>query len=177
MSSENPSGGDNQQETARATTSMHPAWVVGFVDGEGCFSVSIHRNPYVRRTRGWQVNPVFQVSQHQVHRGVLEDLRSHFGCGKVRSKGPANTVMVYAVDRLADLEAAVLPFFEANPLRVKSRDFETFAAIVRSVRSKQHFTPAGFERVIRLAYSMNANGKQRARTLEEVLAGSSETTR
>ena len=156
---------------------LHPGWVCGFVDGEGCFSVSIHRNPHVRRTRGWQVNPVFQVSQHQVHRSVLEDLRVHFGCGKVRSKGPASTVMVYAVDRIADLEAAVLPFFEANPLRVKAGDFEAFAAIVRSLRSKQHFTPEGVERVIRLAYSMNMNGKQRSRTLEEVLVGSSETTR
>ena len=81
------------------------------------------------------------------------------------------------MDRLADQLAAIVPFFEANPLQVKARDFKAYMAIVRSLAAKEHFTTEGFERVIRLAYSMNANGKQRTRTLEEVLAGSSETTR
>jgi hypothetical protein len=61
VSSDNPTGADNQQETIKPRIELDPSWVVGFVDGEGCFSVSIHKNPYVRRTRGWQVNPVFQV--------------------------------------------------------------------------------------------------------------------
>ena len=38
-------------------------------------------------------------------------------------------------------------------------------------------TDVGFEWIVRLAYRMNANGKQRSRTLEEVLEGSSETVR
>ncbi len=87
MVSDNPSGGDNQQETAR-TSPLNALWVVGFVDGEGCFSVSIHGNPHVRRTRGWQISPVFQVSQHTAHRAVLEELMRFFSCGKVRTKGP-----------------------------------------------------------------------------------------
>jgi hypothetical protein len=177
MSSENPTGGDNQQETASAHVPLHPGWVCGFVDGEGCFSVSIHRNPHVRRTRGWQLNAVFQVSQHRDSWSVLEELASFFGCGKVRSKGRDSRVAVYAVDRLNDLEEIILPFFEAHPLLVKRQDFSTFAVIVRSLRRKEHLEPAGFERVVRLAFGMNANGKQRARTLQEILAGSSETTR
>jgi LAGLIDADG endonuclease len=177
MSSDNPSGGDDQQETAIPLTRVHPCWVVGFVDGEGCFSVSIHGSPYVRQTRGWQVKPVFQVSQHVRFRNVLEELASFFGCGKVRTKGPDSRVTVYAVDSMKDLAEVVLPFFEGCPLRVKYRDFEAFASIVRSMLLKEHLQPAGFERVVRLAFSMNEGGKQRSRTLEEVLAGSSETAR
>ena len=177
MDSENPSGGDNQQETASVRVPLHPDWVCGFVDGEGCFSVSIHRNPYVRRTRGWQINAVFQVSQHRDSWELLERLVWFFGCGKVRSKGRDSRVAVYAVDRLNDLESVILPFFETHELLVKRQDFEAFAAIVRSLRRKEHLEPAGFERIVRLAFGMNANGKQRSRTLEEVLVGSSETTR
>ncbi len=177
MGSENPTGGDNQQETARARRPLDPYWVCGFVDGEGCFSVSIHGNPYVRRTRGWQVRPVFQVSQHESHVLLLEELRGFFGCGKVRTKGGSSRVMVYAADTMKDLEEHILPFFEAHHLIVKRKDFELFARIVRSMRRKEHLEPDGFERIVRLAFAMNANGKQRARTLEEVLAGSSETTR
>ena len=59
MSSDNPSGADNQQETAGSPFELDPFWVSGFVDGEGCFSVSIHKNPGAMW--GWQLNPVFHV--------------------------------------------------------------------------------------------------------------------
>ena len=70
-----------------------------------------------------------------------------------------------------------MPFFELYPLKVKQSDFEAFAAIVRSMRKKEHLSSDGFERLVRLAYGMNANGKQRSRSIEQVLAGSSETVR
>jgi hypothetical protein len=85
--------------------------------------------------------------------------------------------LTFAVDGLRNLETAVVPFFERYPLVVKDRDFQAFAAIVRSMRKKEHLTGPGFERLVRLAYGMNANGKQRSRSIEQVLAGSSETVR
>jgi len=176
MGSENVTGGDNQQETARPRL-FDASWVVGFVDGEGCFSVSFHRNPFIRRTRGWQVLLVFQVYQHGDYRCVLDELVSFFGCGAVRPKGPNSSVWTFAVSGVRTLEEQVVPFFERHPLRVKDQDFQTFAVIVRSLRKKEHLDADGFERVARLAYGMNAHGKQRARSLEVVLAGSSETAR
>lgn len=108
---------------------------------------------------------------------MLEALTRFFGCGTVRSKGSRSTVDVYAVQRLHELEDIIVPFFERHPLTVKREDFLRFAEIVRSLRRKDHHTEKGFERVVRLAYAMNRNGKQRARSLEDVLAGSSETAR
>jgi hypothetical protein len=177
VGSDNVTSGDNQQETARPRLELDPHWVVGFVDGEGCFSVSIHRNPYVRKTRGWQVHPVFHVYQHVSHRAVLEELVRFFSCGRIRLKGPSSNVGTYAVDSLSDVETRIIPFFEDHPLVVKGADFRAFAEIVRSMRRKEHLDPSGFERLVRLAYGMNAEGKQRGRSLDEVLAGSSETAR
>ena len=177
MGSDNVTSGDNQQETAGPRLKLDPHWVVGFVDGEGCFSVSIHRNPWVRLTRGWQLHPVFHVYQHVSHRAVLEELIRFFSCGRIRLKGRSSGVATYAVDSLRDLEAWIIPFFEDHPLVVKAADFRVFAEIVRSMRRKDHLEPAGLERLVRLAYTMNANGKQRSRSLGEVLAGSSETAR
>ena len=176
VGSDNPTGADNQQETAESLE-LDASWVVGFVDGEGCFSVSLHRNPFIRSTGNWQLLPAFHVYQHQDHRAVLEALVPFFGCGSIRSKGPRSSVLTYVVGRRVDLEERIIPFFERNPLVVKGYDFQAFADIVRSLRRKEHLTPAGFERLVRLAYGMNANGKQRARTLEDVLTGSSETVR
>src|ERR1700728_2851385 len=76
MSSDNPSGADNQQERLRFC-----GWITGFVDGEGCFSCPIFRNR--NTTLGWQVQPTFVVVQSALSRDVLEDLARFFGCGKV----------------------------------------------------------------------------------------------
>ncbi len=108
---------------------------------------------------------------------MLEELQSFFGCGRIRSKGPRSSVLTYAVDSLADLETTIVPFFERNPLLVKGSDFVTFATLVRAIRWKEHLTEAGFEKAVRLAYGMNAVGKQRSRPIEAVLLGSSETAR
>ena len=56
-------------------------------------------------------------------------------------------------------------------MRVKRDDFEAFATIVRLLRGKEHLVADGFERVVRLAYGMNANGKQRSRSLDEIIPG------
>ena len=50
---DNVSVADNQQERLDAE------WIVGFVDGEGCFSVSFFRNKTTKF--GWQVFPEFVV--------------------------------------------------------------------------------------------------------------------
>src|SRR5258708_31084175 len=116
MSSENPTSADNQQETSSSLLELDPLWVVGFVDGEGCFSVSIHRNVNAKSTGGWQLHPVFHVYQHQRYRGVLEDLIPLFRCGRVRTKGSGSNECTYAVDGLVDLETHIVPFFELHPL-------------------------------------------------------------
>ncbi|MGH9447612.1 MAG: LAGLIDADG family homing endonuclease [Terriglobia bacterium] len=175
MESDNPPGADNQQETADVCVVLDPEWVVGFVDGEGCFCVSVHRSSMMVRHGGWQLQPSFHVYQHNDHREVLEALVRFFG--RVRPKGPKSQVSTFAVDGLRKLERVIPPFFEAHPPRVKGSDFRTFAVVVRSTRAREHLTPLGFERLVRHAYGMNARGKQRSRSVDDVLVGSSETGR
>ena len=67
MSSDNPSGADNQQERPSSSSWLDQIpcdlgnWVAGFVDGEGSFNVPIRRE----RDRGlpWRVSLSFNVSQ------------------------------------------------------------------------------------------------------------------
>ena len=179
MASDNPSGADNQQETAGSMDQLDPMWIAGLVDGEGCFSFSapVHRNLFMHRHRGWQLQTAFQVYQHRDRLKVLDDLRTCFGCGGIASKGPKSSVMTYSVTARRHLEEVILPFFEDHPIQVKTADFTAFAWIVRAMGRREHLTEAGFERIVRLSYTMNLHGKQRARSIDEVLAGSSETAR
>ena len=177
MSCDNPSGADNQQETPQPSAQLDPSWIVGFVDGEGCFSVSVHKNTFMHRHGGWQLQAAFHVYQHRDSGHVLHALRAHFGCGYIRPKGPNSDVLTYSVTKLRDLEETILPFFEENDLLVKTRDFRKFAEVVKALKRKEHLSADGFERIVRLAYAMNGNGRQRSRTLGEILEGSSETVR
>lgn len=168
--------GDDQQETAR--TSLDPNWIAGFVDGEGCFSVSFHRNDrYAQRSFGWQVNSTFHVYQHEDHRDILELFRTHFGVGRIASKGPLSQVLTFSVQRRSELLNVIVPFFERVPLHVKRRDFELFSKILCLLDKGEHFTRRGFETIVQYAYAMNKRGKQRARGIEDILNGSSETVR
>jgi hypothetical protein len=176
MSSDNPSGADNQQ--GRPQEALTPDYVTGFVDGEGCFSVSIRPHPTVRYGTRCVIGPVFQIYQHRDDRVLLERLREFFGCGTITAKGPKSNVLTYAVSGRRDLESAIIPFFERHPLQsTKREDFLKFRQIVVAMRNKEHRTDSGFRMIVALAFSLNRNGKQRKYKLEDILAEPSETVR
>ena len=67
-------GADDQQERLRTA-----GWVVGFIDGEGCFSVTIQKTPSM--TTGWQVFPELAVTQGEKSLQALQLLQQFFECG------------------------------------------------------------------------------------------------
>ena len=153
MGSDNPTGAVNQQERLFTT-----GWLVGFVDGEGCFSCPIYRQRSMKL--GWQVQPTFTVVQGISSRDVLEEMVSFFGCGKVyvnrRHDNHREDLCRYHVFRHGDLRDIIVPFFEANPLRTAKRDnFAKFAEIIRLKDQRAHLTVAGLIAIAEIAETMN----------------------
>jgi hypothetical protein len=70
---------------------LNAQWVVGFVDGEGCFHIGINQNPEMKL--GVQVLPEFTVVQHEVDVQVLYGLKDYFGCGVVRKNHGAECLI------------------------------------------------------------------------------------
>lgn len=159
MSSENPTVGDygmvtpdNQQER------LSSEWVVGFVDGDGCFSVPIFRNHTM--TLGWQVRPEFAVAQSASSRDVLDDLVTFFGCGKVylnrRHDNHREDLLRYCVQRRSDLEQTIIPFFREHRLRTTKRDnFGKFSRIVEMMKENRHLTMSGIAEIAAIVETMN----------------------
>jgi hypothetical protein len=167
------SGADNQQERL-------DGYISGYVDGEGCFAVSVNRNPTCRS--GFQLVPEFHVSQNGDRSQVLKLIRERFGgSGYIKPNGRKDRALVYVVRRRNDLLTHVIPFFERSPLlSSKHEDFEKFAAIVRAMAGKSHRTPGGFSRLLDEALSMNGAGRFRSVRWKEVICSdpeSSETVR
>lgn len=151
--SDNVWSAENQQE--RLYTA---AWLVGFVDGEGCFSCPIFRNGSM--TLGWQVQPSFTVVQGESSRDVLEDMVVFFGCGKVyvnrRHDNHREDLYRYHVSRFGDLREVIVPFFETNSLRTAKRDnFAKFAEIIELIGLRRHLTVPGLVEIAEIAQTMN----------------------
>ena len=82
MTSDNPTSADNQQERL-----IKRGWVIGFVDGEGCFSIGFIRQPSRMNRKGYktgfQVAHEFAVTQGAKSVSCLHELRDFFGVGQV----------------------------------------------------------------------------------------------
>ena len=166
QSSDNQSRADNQQERP------DPWWIAGFVDGEGCFSVSFVRNRSVRFD--YQIFTEFVITQGEKSLDALESVREYFGCGKVycnrRTDNHREHLYRLCVRSRSDLQAKIIPFFQAYPLRTAKRfDFETFVVVVEMMSRKEHLSEDGFARIAEMAATMN---RKKPRVLE-----SSETLR
>jgi len=177
--SDNVLNTDNQQERFLGDVDNLKWYIAGFVDGEGCFSISIRRSKYA--ALGWTINPLFQVYQHKDNSYVLFICQKVFGCGYISKKGGNPSCFTYCVDKIADILKYVIPFFEQHPLLgEKNQNFLLFKQIVVGISRKQHLTADGFTRLARLAFRMNKMGKYRKISLEEIIGSlrkSSETIR
>ena len=164
--------GDNQQERL-----LTPDYLAGFIDGEGCFSVSIHPNPNAKW--GWLIDPDFTINQHRQSRELLESIQRFFGCGKIYEKSPnKSNVLTFTVYGRKMILEKVIPFLDSHPvISNKRHDYAKFRDIILRMTNKEHHTLEGFQSIVRIAFCMNAQGKQRKYKLEEVLASSSETAR
>ncbi len=151
MIGENVISADNQQERLDAK------WIVGFVDGEGCFHVAINKLP--KMTVGWQVLPEFRVVQHQRNEDVLHKIKSYFGFGCVtRNHGDRKEFRVRGFENLNKL----IEFFKQHPLQtLKQRNFEIFSQIINKMNNKQHLTKKGLHEIAILASKMNRQVKSK----------------
>lgn len=148
LPSKNDFSRDNQQERLRTAN-----WIVGFVDGEGCFSVSIFKN---RTTKsGWQVLPEFVVTQGEKSLSAIQEIKDFFGCGRLfinrRYDNHRENLYRYCVRANKDLREIIIPFFEANPLRTaKKKDFELFKEAIQLMSENAHLKKDGIERFLTL---------------------------
>jgi hypothetical protein len=164
--SENPRGvplhraePGNQQERL-----ISADWVVGFVDGEGCFSIGFARQPDRANRKGYktgfQVNHDFVVPQGQKSIDALRALQRFFGVGRLypnrRRDNHREDVVAYTVHRREDLLRVIVPFFHEHELvTAKKSDFEKFARCMEIISEDRHLTHEGLVDIAEIAQTMN----------------------
>ena len=127
-------------------------WVVGFVDGEGCFHVDL--NVHAEMPAGHQVLPEFTVVQHERDIQILYALKAFFGCGVVRRNHGDR--MAYRVRSKEHLLRKILPFFMAHPLKTKKNiDFLKFRDVLLLMETDGHLTREGLDAIRAIASEMH----------------------
>jgi len=143
------------------------AYISGYVDGEGCFTVSIAPRASLRV--GWEVRPSFSVRQNGDRAEVLHAIESYFGCGAIRPDRSDRTLK-WETRRIEDLLDRVIPHFEEYPLLSGKRyDFERFASVCRKMALGAHRRGDGLIEIVELVRGMNPSGHRRY-TAEAILA-------
>jgi LAGLIDADG endonuclease len=152
-------GAENQQERL-----IQLGWVIGFVDGEGCFSIGFVRQP-MRAGRkgcktGYQVFHEMAVTQGAKSVSCLHELVRFFGVGSVivnrRDDNHKEHLYRYVVRRRADLIDTIISFFKSHPMHSsKQRDFEKFACCVEMIDSGVHLSHSGLADIAEIVETMN----------------------
>jgi LAGLIDADG DNA endonuclease family protein len=154
--------GDAENQQERLIESR--GWVIGFVDGEGCFSIGFVRQPNRRNRKGYktgfQVSHEFVVVQGARSLACLRELQSFFGVGRIginrRYDNHREHLYRYYVQRRDDLLETIIPFFRAYPLRTAKRDdFAKFAHCVELISSGHHLTVDGLVEIAKVVETMN----------------------
>jgi hypothetical protein len=139
-------------------------WVIGFVDGEGCFSIGFVRQPDRPGRRGYktgfQVSHEFVVTQGASGVACLERLREFFGVGEIvpnrRYDNHREHMLRFVVRRRDDLLETIIPFFRTHPmLSPKQLNFEKFARCVELISAGRHESADGLIEIAEIVQTMN----------------------
>ena len=142
-------------------TQLESQWVVGFVDGEGCFFIGLNKNPEM--TLGFQILPEFCVVQHQRDEQILYALKKFWGFGVVRKNHGDR--LCYRVRGINNLNKTIVPFFEKHSLKTKKKiDFLKFRKVLQLIEKKQHLTIQGLLEIDAIRLEMNT-GKSKKKLI------------
>jgi hypothetical protein len=140
------------------------SYITGFVDGEGCFTVSFNKREKLKTKI--EVRPSFSIGQNKKSLDVLERMHSYFGCGAIRFSR-SDQIYKYEVRSNREIVKNIIPHFERYPLKTaKQRDFDKFKTICFLVSKNKHLNKDFLREIIEMAYSMNGSGKRKYKKQE-----------
>ena len=129
------------------------SYISGYVDGEGCFSVSIRPRP--SNKIGWEVVASFAVAQNRDRIRVLKLMREYFNYGSFR-RNISDKTMKYEIRNIDVLINKVIPHFKKYPIQSeRRRDFEIFVKICEKIKKKEHLSKEGLIKIVKLRSQMS----------------------
>ena len=156
-------GGQEGKERIQSIKKLHPQYVIGFIDGEGSFSVSLCNEKTMRNKI--YIRPEFSIELRADDREILERIQKTLKCGKIFNCNYERygwyPHVKYKIARLDELNNILIPFLEKWSLQAKkSQMFRPFKKVVQMVIAKEHLTKEGVKKLLKLRDEIRALGKK-----------------
>lgn len=140
-----------------------PWWLIGFIDGEGCFFINIQNciSSVDERTYN-KVWLTFYITQHTRDTLLMESIIKYLDCGQVVKRSSTAVVEhLFKVGRFDNIANKVIPFLQKYPLQsVKQKDYQDWVEASILIGNKEHLTAKGLEKINIIKDGMN---KKRAK--------------
>lgn len=139
---------DKQQQEI---LNINPWFFTGFVDGEGCFLISLYEDN--RISTGWRVQLWFKIGLHIKDKDILKKIRNYLKIGRISGKGLE--IFEFYAFSIEDLLIIINHFDKYPLLTQKQIDFNLFKLAFNSVKNKEHLTSEGLQKLVSIKASMN----------------------
>ena len=130
---------------------LNPWWVTGFVDGEGCFTVSVVE--YKKYKMGWVILPSFKICLHAKDKAVLEGIKNFLRVGKIYQHGPQAVQL--QVQSIKELKVILEHFYKFPLISKKRADFLLLMQVIEIMERGEHLTIEGLHKIVAIKASMN----------------------
>ncbi|HIH32883.1 MAG TPA: hypothetical protein HA227_01390 [Candidatus Diapherotrites archaeon] len=159
--------------------------ILGFVEGEGCFSIMMQKNidrkprKTLRKNKRvsalpFRVVPNFRITACEKDRKMLEEIKEALGIGAIytqnRTKYNQNHNPVsYYYTRNFEEALKVKEFFKDKEfLTTKGQDFQQWCKCLEIIQKGQHLTKKGLLEICTIRDQMNTRKNKNTRTFEMV---------
>jgi hypothetical protein len=138
---------------------LNPNYVVGFVDGEGCFCITVNKNG----TRLPEIRLLFEIEMREDDEPILRKIQQLLDCGQIyhldyERYAKWRPHVKYKVSNFSDIRNKVIPFFKKYPLQAKKRyDFIVFCRVADLIESKEHLSIKGVDKIQALKHGGSWN--------------------
>jgi hypothetical protein len=128
---------------------LNPWYVVGFIDGEGCFSVTVNKKDWIIP----EVRLIFEVELREDDKQILYCIQEALQCGKIyhlnyERYNKWKPHVKLKVSNFKDIFEKIIPFFKKYPLQAKKKiSFGIFCEVAEMIKSKKHLTAEGIEEI------------------------------
>lgn len=132
-----------------------PNWMSGFASGDSSFNVKISYSPTSLMSQRVQLR--FGIGLNIRERAFVEFLATYFGLtNKTKNVYFFKDSVSFEVVNFSEIINIIIPFFDKHTIRgKKSLDFIDFKQVAAIVKSKDHLTSEGFNKILEIKAKMN----------------------
>jgi len=144
-----------------------PFWISGFTTGDGSFNIVTRAS---KHKIGFRVELNYSILLHIREKEVIIGIAEYLGLKFPKSLETSNSDIKYKyiftsdksvqikISNFFDIENKIIPFFDKYLLEgTKRLDFEDYKKAFKIIKSKEHLTPEGFSKILKIKAEMNDN--------------------